>query len=131
MITGFYASLCAFAVILYIMHIARLRYRYQVSLGDGGEEHLSRFVRAHGNFVETVPLALILMLILEMFGMALWVIHWLGLILLLGRVSHFIGVTTGKSYGPYRMAGILMTFAVYIIAGVLLISKYIMLLLGA
>ncbi len=125
MITGFYAGLCAFFAIFMVMNVVRRRMKYRVSLGDGGNDDLNRFMRAHGNFVETVPIALLLMLIIEMRGAPFWVVHWLGVLLLIGRGVHFIGLTTGKGYGKWRMAGMALTLTVYIIGASVAIYQYI------
>jgi len=125
MITGFYASLCAFFLIFLIINVVRRRYRYKTSLGAGGHEELERYIRAHGNFVETVPVALILMFLVEwQIPYMGWVLHWLGVLLIIGRISHYVGLTTGKGYGSYRMAGMLLMMWVYIIASGFLLSAF-------
>lgn len=125
MITGFYAGLCALILVFLIVNVVRRRLKYRVAFGSGDHPDLNRHIRAHGNFVETVPLALVLLLVMEMRGAPFWIIHWLGALLVLGRISHIIGVTTGKGYGPYRMAGMILTVSVYVIGGALAIYQYI------
>ena len=122
MITGLYAALLAAMQIIMIFRIVRRRWKYRVSLGDGGEEDLRRHVRAYGNFIETVPMALILMLVLELGGMALWIIHWLGAVLIISRIVHAIGMLTGKGYGNWRAAGMMFTLCVYLITGVMCLA---------
>ena len=101
------------------MGIARLRIGKRVSLGDGGDDVLNRHVRAHGNFIECVPMAVILMVIAELSGSPLWCIHGLGVMMLVSRGLHFFGLTTGKGYGVLRASGVMLTFAVYVLGGVL------------
>jgi uncharacterized membrane protein YecN with MAPEG domain len=125
MITGLYAGLCAFMMMVLVLRVVARRIKHRVSLGDGGNDDLNRHMRAHGNFAETVPLALLLMLLLEMRGIPFWILHWLGALLVMGRISHIIGLTTGKGYGPYRMAGMILTMSVYIIGGALAVYQYI------
>lgn len=120
-VTGLYAALFAFAQIFLTLAVVRRRIGNRVSLGDGGVEDLNRFMRAHGNFVETVPMALVLMMILEMSGTSLWVIHFLGLTMMASRVLHFTGMTTGKGYGRKRRNGMVLTVTVYVVAGILCI----------
>lgn len=124
MITGLYAGLCALFAVFLVMNVVRRRFKYKVSLGDGGNDDLNRFMRAHGNFMETVPIALILMLIVELRGASFWMVHWMGILLLLGRGCHFFGLTTGKGYGKWRMAGMALTLAVYIIGAAIAIYQY-------
>lgn len=119
MTTGIYAALFAFGLIALTFRVALLRMKHKVVLGAGENQELERNMRAHGNFVETVPMALVLMMILELNGALPWVIHWLGLLMIISRVSHFIGLTTGNGYGAYRTGGVFLTFAVYLIGGLL------------
>ncbi|MDA1077411.1 MAG: MAPEG family protein [Proteobacteria bacterium] len=62
-----------------------------ISLGDGGDRELLMRMRRHANFVENVPLALILIALLEMQSVSGTAIHALGATLVLGRVLHAIG----------------------------------------
>ena len=40
------------------------RNRHKIGIGDGGDKALARKIRVHGNFVEYVPLGLLLMALL-------------------------------------------------------------------
>ncbi len=68
-----------------------LRAKEGISIGDGGNHELLLRMRRHANFVENVPLALILIGFLEMQGVSNTAIHVLGAILVVGRVMHFVG----------------------------------------
>jgi uncharacterized protein len=96
--------------------IAR-RLKAKVSLLDGGDKLLTNRMRAHGNFTETVPIAIIMMAFLEMRGIPsvwLWVI---GTSLTFGRVLHAVGLMTRKpSWG--RPIGMGLTVAVISLQGV-------------
>lgn len=119
MITGLYTAVLAFLQIVFTLNIVRLRRGNKVSLGDGGHDHILRKIRAHGNFTETVPLALILMILAELSGSPLWCIHVLGLMLIAGRTLHYAGITTGKGYGSLRFYGMVLTLSVYLLGGLL------------
>ena len=58
---------------------------------DAAKGRLQRAVRAQGNAAEYIPLGLILLLVLEFQGGPTWIVHLFGLMLLVGRVGHFIG----------------------------------------
>lgn len=62
-----------------------------ISIGDGGNLELTLRMRRHANFVENVPLALILIGLLEMQGVSSTAIYALGGALVLGRILHFVG----------------------------------------
>jgi uncharacterized protein len=76
---------------------------------------LQRKVRAFGNFVEYVPLALLLILMLEFLNSGAWLVWLLGSALTVGRVAHAWGVI--KTYGPSpgRAVGFFLTWFVYLV----------------
>jgi uncharacterized protein len=126
-ITSLYAGLCGILLVVLSLFIVRLRWKYRISLGDrdkDGQEirELQAAVRVHGNFSEHVPLALILVGILEMIGYPSWVVHSLGALLVLARLSHAWGITTrpgGPS--PGRGFGVISTWLILLVAGILAI----------
>lgn len=121
-ISPLYAALCAILLIALSLRVARLRKTLKVGIGDGGERDLQKAIRVQGNFVEYVPLALLLLFLLELSRQApFWVLHLLGAGLLLGRVLHAIGLssTAGLSFG--RLVGITLTFAMILITAVWLL----------
>ena len=92
LVTPIVASLLTMFYVRLTFNVIGLRRSLKVSLGDGGHEVLERAIRAHGNFAEYVPLALILLACLE-FNRAPSAAVWpLGLLLLAGRVIHAVGV---------------------------------------
>ncbi len=75
-----------------------------ISIGDGGDPELTLRMRRHLNFVENVPLALVLFALLEMQGVSNYAIHGLGAALILGRTLHWIGFNDNIS-NPVRGLG--------------------------
>lgn len=75
----------------------------KIGIGDGGDTRLARKVRAHANFIEYVPVALLMLALLELGGLgAMWL--WaLGGTLLLARVLHASGLSrhAGHSFGRF------------------------------
>lgn len=121
-VTPLYAALCAILLIALSLRVARLRKTLKVGIGDGGERALQKAIRVQGNFIEYVPMALLLLFLLELSRQApFWVLHLLGAGLLLGRVLHAIGLSTtaGLSFG--RMVGILLTFGMILITAIWLL----------
>lgn len=88
MITGFYAGILGLIMIALAFGVIRLRTKHKVALGDGGHPDLEKAVRAHGNFVENVPLAIIIMYILEASQIPEMALYAYGTILILARVLH-------------------------------------------
>ena len=66
MFTPLYAALLALLFVVLSGRVIKQRLKHQVGLGDGGQPALVRAIRVHGNFIENVPLALLLLLMYEM-----------------------------------------------------------------
>ena len=119
MITGLYAALLALIQIKLTFGVVKLRRGKKVSIGDGGDDELARRIRVHGNFIETVPITLILMMIAELSGSPFWCLHVLGVAIVGARISHAIGISSGTGHGKFRFYGMLMTINVIIAAALL------------
>jgi uncharacterized membrane protein YecN with MAPEG domain len=91
-ITAFYAGLLGLLSIAIAFQAGRLRGKTGISIGDGGNLELLVAMRRHANFVEFVPLALVLIGALELCGASALGIHLLGGGLLLFRVCHAVGL---------------------------------------
>ncbi len=109
MVSGLYAAILALIQIKLTLDIVKIRMGQKVSLGDGGHEDLTRKIRSHGNFIETVPIALALIIIAELSGAPFWCLHALGVVLILGRVLHVIGIRSKKGHGKFRFYGMIFT----------------------
>jgi uncharacterized membrane protein YecN with MAPEG domain len=86
-----------------------LRRRLRVALGDGGNEQLLRATRAHANFAEYAPLALLLLVLAEQAGAPGLALHALAASLVLGRALHAWGISRVPERPPYRVAGMALT----------------------
>jgi uncharacterized membrane protein YecN with MAPEG domain len=91
-ITLFYAALHALLLAGLSLWIVQRRHAAQVGLGDGGDKVLSRRIRVQANFVEYVPLALLLLALLELSGLQAYAVWLLGGVLLLARLLHAFGL---------------------------------------
>jgi uncharacterized membrane protein YecN with MAPEG domain len=60
LITPFYAAFLGLGFVTLSILTLRLRRKFKIALGDGGNKQLLRAIRVHSNFAEYVPLALIL-----------------------------------------------------------------------
>ena len=111
-IVTYYAALLAVMFVALTIRVIKARYRAKASLGDGGDEGLTRAIRVHGNFAEFVPFALLLIALAEINGAPFWSIHVLGGVLVLARLSHAYGITTGMKALKFRQIGMVGTFVV-------------------
>ncbi len=116
-----YAALLTFLYIYLSVRVMRGRQDAGVAIGTGGNAALERRIRVHANFAEYVPLALILLVLMELRGNAAWYLHLLCLALLAGRAAHAWGVSQEPDDMRARGAGVLLTVAVLAVASLSLL----------
>jgi uncharacterized membrane protein YecN with MAPEG domain len=117
-ITAVYAAIFGlFAAALTINVIAN-RVRLKVEGGDGGVPKMAQAIRAHANFAEHVPLAIILIGLAEMTGVRAWVIYVLGGVLLVARVLSAVGLNRSLAGSMPRQAGAGLTILVTVAASI-------------
>ncbi|MFZ5782244.1 MAG: MAPEG family protein [Pseudomonadota bacterium] len=98
--------------------VGRLRGKKRVSLGDGGDPELQAAIRAHGNFMEFVPLSLLLIYAVSDFY-GYWTVAILSLALLLARVLHAGGMLGFIPRG--RMLGATITTVLLAVVSALMV----------
>lgn len=122
-LTAFYAALLALLLVILGLQVVRTRIREKVSLGDGNNPAMLAAIRVHANAAETIPIALLLMLLLEINGGGAAGLHLAGITLLAGRVLHAWGLTRRRKVNRWRQLGMVLTWTVTIgLAVALLIS---------
>ena len=87
----------------------RIRRQEKVGIGDANNLRLKRAIRAHGNFAEYAPLAVILAAFVEIQQFAAVIVHALCWILIVGRLIHAYGVSQEKEDYRFRVAGMVLT----------------------
>jgi uncharacterized membrane protein YecN with MAPEG domain len=103
MITALYAGLCGLLLVALYVRVSQRRLATKIGMGTGGDAILEQRIRAHGNFIESVPIALVLLYLLEQTGGDPLYIHAFGMTLLLARIGHAQGISTtlGRSAGRF------------------------------
>lgn len=98
-----FASLHALLMLLLAARVVFHRRSHKIGIGDGGDKYLLRKMRAHGNFVEYVPMALLMLALLELGGLDARGLWAFGAILLLARGLHAFGLSkrSGVSFGRF------------------------------
>jgi uncharacterized protein len=76
---------------------------------------LQRTIRAHGNFIEYVPLGLLFLVALEFMQASAAMLWLLGATLLVSRICHAWGVIETYGPSPKRAIGFFGTWFVYIL----------------
>ena len=122
-ITALYGGLLGILLAFLSARIMRWRFMAGVVVGDGGDPEKTAMIRAHGNFIEYVPLTILLIGLAEYLAVGSrsflsikigqpWsplVIHGLGITLVLGRVLHAAGMWKNPGTSIGRRVGAAMT----------------------
>ena len=114
---AFYIAISAALLLALAANVIRVRWKTRTPILDAAKPEMIRAVRAHGNAAETIPVALILLVVVQALGGNIILIHAIGAPLTLGRLLHAAGllVTTTPSFG--RFWGMILT-AVAIAIGI-------------
>ncbi len=111
-ITLLFASLHILMMLALAMRVVGHRRALKIGIGDGGDTRLARKVRAHANFIEYVPVALLTLALLELSGLAAAWLWALGGTLLLARGLHAAGLSRHGGYSFGRFWGTVLTWLV-------------------
>jgi uncharacterized membrane protein YecN with MAPEG domain len=117
-VTPLYAGLLALFFVMLSARVVNLR-RRGIIFGDNGDVGVIRIVRAQANFAEYVPLALLMLGLLEMGRFSIYLLHALGIALLIARLFHGLALSFGWQMRFGRVAGAALTFIVLLIEAVL------------
>lgn len=120
-VTSILAAFAALMVAGLGFYVAIYRYRTRTTFGDEGDKALRARVRAHGNFTEYVPIALIVLGLVEYSGAAKWMVWLLGGTLAAARLAHAAGVL--YRILPLRAFGAMATFLMLAFSGFVLLSR--------
>ena len=117
-ITGLYAALLGLLIIVLLLRIVAKRFKHRIGVGDGGEKSLLLAIRAHGNAIETIPIALILLAALELNKGSVQTLHIFGAIFFFARIAHAFGISRTAKVNPGRAIGTVLTLAVILGLGI-------------
>ena len=117
-ITAFYAGLLGVWFFILSLHVVRGR-RQGIYLGDGGNPLMLRKIRGHANFAEYVPFILLMMALLEMGRTSIYVLHALGITLVIARLLHGYALSFTRHFFLGRFLGAALTFTVLLVSGIL------------
>ena len=106
-ITLLYTSLITILAIFLAFKVGITRGKTNTLLGEGDSSELLQSIRSHGNLMESAPITLILLLLLEMQSVADWKLHLIGSSFFLFRILHAYGISISRESTPYRVVGAL------------------------
>jgi len=116
-----YAAILGILAALLTVNVIVNRVRASVDAGDGGVVPLAKAIRAHANFAEQTPLAVVLIALVEGFGYATAIVHGLGVALVVARLLSAWGLTSSQGQTFGRQGGAGLTILVTIAAAVLIL----------
>ncbi len=119
--TSIYAAVSGLLAALLTVNVIANRVRAQVDVGDGGVASLAQAIRAHGNFAEHTPLALLLIGLVEAFAYRSVVVNGLGVVLLAGRFLSAWGLNSSLKQTFGRQSGATLTILVIAVSAALIL----------
>lgn len=117
--TTLYASLLALLILLLAAMVSKTRRRLKIGIGTKGNKEMALAVRVHANAVEYIPMSLLLMLFAELSGAEVWMLHTIGVGLLISRLMHAyglgssVGISFGRFYGTALNWLIIIVLAIF------------------
>ncbi|KSB91725.1 hypothetical protein AS593_06800 [Caulobacter vibrioides] len=119
-ITSLFAGGFALALVGLSLMVTLRRVKTTILLGEGDDVSLRRRVRAQANFIEYVPLGIIVLALMELQGLPAVAILSLGIALAVGRLLHAIGMY--RDTPVLRGLGILATYGALAGGGLILFA---------
>ncbi len=107
------AALAAVALVALSIAVSLRRKKVGVKMGYSEDVALMRRIRAQGNFIEYVPLALILLALAEYRQAPLAMLWTIAGLLIAGRSLHFAGIMTGRT--PLSAPGMVGTYGALLV----------------
>jgi len=117
-ITALYAALLGLLGTALTINVIVNRVRSKVDAGDGGVVKLAQAIRAHANFAEHAPIALIIIAFAEALGTRTVLVHIFGVALVLARVASAVGLNRTLGQSPPRQFGASVTALVVIASSI-------------
>ena len=120
-ITLVFAAIFGFLHVIFTLRVGNYRFKSKISLGDDGDRELLKRIRAHGNFTENVPIALLLILLNDLNGAEDNTLMLMGSTLLIARLTHDLTIVTVRLPWILRPLSMLGTLGTIIAASVMLL----------
>lgn len=119
-VTGLVTGVFALLIVVLSVQVSLRRAKVNAVFGDAGDATLRRRIRAHGNFVEYAPLAVMALGLVEYRAGPTWLVLSLAAGFIFSRVGHAIGMLF-TSTPPVRAVAMLVNHASFLAAGVWLL----------
>ncbi|MFT6908082.1 MAG: putative membrane protein YecN with MAPEG domain [Oleiphilaceae bacterium] len=115
-VSPIYISLLALLIIVLAYRVTIFRRSEKIALGEGNcSKSMKSSIRAHGNAVENIPIAALLLLMLELNSLNPLLLHAFGLVLVVSRVAHAWGLSKRNGLTSGRFYGTLFTWLLIVL----------------
>jgi uncharacterized membrane protein YecN with MAPEG domain len=108
--------------VIFTLRVGNYRFKSRISLGDGGDPEMRNRIRAHGNFIENVPIAVLLILLNDLDGAQDNTLILMGSILLISRLTHYLTIATRRLPVILRPLSMIGTLGTILAASVMLLT---------
>ena len=125
-ITANYLAILALIYAALALQVIRLRRNSNAPFNDGGNEGLRSAIRAHGNFMEYVPIIVLMVALLEMSGASALRVHLMMGTLVLSRLLHPLGMYAAPGSLKFticRAGSIFLTIGLLIYCALTILSR--------
>jgi uncharacterized protein len=123
--TALYAAMLGLMIIVLRMIVTIMRAKTGISIEHNGNMALAERIRWHGNFIENVPMALILMGLAETGGASPTLLNASGVILIVSRILHPFGLKHDNAKAVLRIvSGVGTTLSILLCIGAILWQLY-------
>ncbi len=113
-IVALYVALNLILLPILMLRVGNVRIKEKVSLGDGGSAALLARIRAHANFTETAPFALVGLISLASLSANPIALHVFGAAFTIGRVAHAHGMAGKGANGGGRTIGAVLSLLTFL-----------------
>jgi uncharacterized membrane protein YecN with MAPEG domain len=124
LVTALYAAILGLLAVILTANVIRNRVALKIDDGDGGNTTMGMAIRAHANFAQHAPLALLLIGFAEAIGTGKTVIHVLGAALVLARLLSAWGLSSAEGPTFGRQSGAGLTVLVLAAASVIILLRW-------
>jgi len=125
LVTPLFAALFGLFYFILSINVVRFRIGQKVSLGSGDNRDIEKAIRIHANFIEYVPLILLLFYFYEVMSLSGSLVFFLASALFIARICHITGMLNPKEWMLLRQLGAGVTFLVLLAISVALALRYI------
>ena len=116
-VTPIYIAILGLLFLPITVRVALYRIKSRISLGTGDDPEMVRRMRGQANFIETVPMALFLLITMEILGASDTWLQALGSALVLGRIFHYFALIEVAPFA-FRVVGMGATALTILISSI-------------